>query len=296
MSAQIIDGKKIAKEIREELELDIEDLKRKGIIPGLAVVLVGDDPASQVYVGRKEKMANEIGLHSLTIKYPATLSENELLAKVDELNNDPKIHGILVQLPLPKQINSDVVIDAIKVDKDVDGFHPQSVGNLILGKDTFVSCTPAGIMVLLEKYGIDPSGKHVVILGRSNIVGKPMVNLLLQKKKGANATVTICHTGTKDFSYYTKQADILIAAMGQPKIVKGEMIKPGAVVIDVGTNRIEDKSKKSGYRLVGDVDFSAASQITSYITPVPGGVGPMTIIMLMRNTIISAKRTLKKRS
>jgi len=296
MSAQIIDGKRIAKEIREELQLEVEELKNKGIIPGLAVILVGDDPASQVYVGRKEKVANELDLHSLTIRYPATLSQDELLAKINELNNDSKIHGILVQLPLPKQIDEDVVIDAIRVDKDVDGFHPQSVGNLILGKETFVSCTPAGIMVLLEKSGIDPSGKHVVVLGRSNIVGKPMVNLLLQKKKGANATVTICHTGTKDFSLLSKQADIIIAAMGQPQILKGDMIKSGAVVIDVGTNRIKDENRKSGYRLVGDVDFNEANEIASYITPVPGGVGPMTIIMLMRNTIISAKRVLKKNS
>jgi methylenetetrahydrofolate dehydrogenase (NADP+) / methenyltetrahydrofolate cyclohydrolase len=296
MSAQIIDGKKIAKEIRAELELEVKELRTKGIQPGLAVVLVGEDPASKVYVGMKEKTSNEMGLYSVTYKYSATLSQEDLLLKIDELNNDPKIHGILVQLPLPKQINSDVIIDSIRIDKDVDGFHPQSVGNLILGKETFVSCTPAGIMVLLEKSGIDPAGKHVVVLGRSNIVGKPMVNLMLQKKNGANATVTICHTGTRDFSSFTKQADILIAAMGQPKIVTKEMIKPGAVVIDVGTNRIKDATRKSGNRLVGDVDYEAASEIASYITPVPGGVGPMTIIMLMRNTIISAQRTLKTKT
>lgn len=293
MSATIIDGKQIANQVREELKTEVEELKSTGVTPGLAVVLVGEDPASQVYVRRKEKMAVELGFHSLTLRYPATMTQEEILTLIRKLNHDSKIHGILVQLPLPDHIDANLVIETIDPKKDVDGFHPKNVGALMLGNPAFVPCTPAGIMLLLEKSTIDPAGKHVVILGRSNIVGKPMMNLLMQKQKGANATVTICHTGTKDFTVFTRQADILIAAMGKAAVVTGDMLKPGVVVIDVGVNRVEDASRKSGYRLVGDVDFASAAEVASMITPVPGGVGPMTIIMLMRNTVLAAKR-LKK--
>lgn len=292
MSAQIIDGKRISLEIRAEVENEIKKLKEAGITPGLAVVLVGEDPASSVYVGRKEKTARELGMYSETIRLPDTITQEELLDHIKKLNQNPAIHGFLVQLPLPKQINKDVIIDTISPDKDVDGFHPQNVGALMLGKPAFVPCTPAGIMVLLEKSGIDPSGKHAVVLGRSIIVGKPMMSLLVQKQKGANATVTVCHTGTKNLELFTKQADIVIAAFGSAYAIKGNMLKPGAVVIDVGTNRIEDPSRKSGYRLVGDVDFESASKVASHITPVPGGVGPMTIIMLMKNCVEAAKKSM----
>ncbi|HDL17906.1 MAG TPA: bifunctional methylenetetrahydrofolate dehydrogenase/methenyltetrahydrofolate cyclohydrolase FolD [Bacteroidetes bacterium] len=290
MSAKIIDGKQIANQIREELKAEVEELKSAGITPGLAVVLVGEDPASQVYVRRKEKIALELGFYSLTLRYPQTMTQEELLASIHRLNEDAKIHGILVQLPLPDHIDANLVIETIDPKKDVDGFHPKNVGALMLGKPIFVPCTPAGIMLLLQRAGIDPAGKHAVILGRSNIVGKPMMNLLMQKQKGANATVTICHTGTKDFTVYTKQADILIAAMGKAAVVIGDMLKPGVVVIDVGVNRMDDLSRKSGYRLAGDVDFTSAAEVASMITPVPGGVGPMTIIMLMKNTVRAAKR------
>lgn len=290
MSAKIIDGKQIANQIREELKAEVEELKSAGITPGLAVVLVGEDPASQVYVRRKEKIALELGFYSLTLRYPQTMTQEELLASIHRLNEDAKIHGILVQLPLPDHIDANLVIETIDPKKDVDGFHPKNVGALMLGKPIFVPCTPAGIMLLLQRAGIDPAGKHAVILGRSNIVGKPMMNLLMQKQKGANATVTICHTGTKDFTVYTKQADILIAAMGKAAVVTGDMLKPGVVVIDVGVNRMDDLSRKSGYRLAGDVDFTSAAEVASMITPVPGGVGPMTIIMLMKNTVRAAKR------
>ena len=293
MAAQIIDGKKIAQEIRVEVEDELKKLKKMGITPGLAVILVGDDPASAVYVAKKEKTARELGLFSETIKLPATITQEKLLSRIVKLNNDPAIHGFLVQLPLPEQINKDIIIDAINPEKDVDGFHPKNVGALMLGKPAFVPCTPAGIMALLEKSAIDPSGKHAVVLGRSIIVGKPMASLLMQKRKGANATVTICHTGTKNLKNFTKQADIVIAAFGKAHAISGDMLKTGSVVIDVGTNRIEDPSRKSGYRLVGDVDFESASKVASHISPVPGGVGPMTIIMLMKNTLQAAKNAIQ---
>ncbi len=292
MSAKIIDGKRIAQEIREELQKEVEELKGRGVTPGLAVILVGEDPASKVYVSNKNKTAQALGIHSVSIHLPTETSQEELLARIDMLNRDARIHGILVQLPLPDHIDEDTVIEAIDPAKDVDGFHPVNVGRLVLGKPSFVSCTPAGIMELLRREGIDPSGKHAVILGRSNIVGKPMAILLMQKREGANATVTVCHTGTKDLAHFTRQADILIVALGRAQIVDGSMIKPGAVVVDVGINRIPDASRKSGYRLVGDVNFDSARKVASAITPVPGGVGPMTIVMLMKNTVLSARKTL----
>ena len=289
MSAKLIDGKRIAQEIREELKKEVLALKRKGVIPGLAVILVGEDPASKVYVSNKNKVAGELGLHSVSIHLDVDTSQEELLKKIRELNENESVHGILVQLPLPRHIDPNRVIETIDPAKDVDGFHPENLGRLILGRPRFVPCTPAGIMSLLEREGIDPSGKNAVILGRSNIVGKPMANLLVQKQRGANATVTVCHTATRDLAAFTLQADIVVAAMGRAKMIDGTMIKPGAAVIDVGINRVEDPSRKSGYRLVGDVDFDSVKEVAGAITPVPGGVGPMTIVMLMKNTIFSAK-------
>ncbi len=289
MSAKIIDGKAISQEIRDEVKALTEKLKQeRGITPGLAFILVGNNPASEVYVRSKAKACGELGFYSITEKMPEDTSQEKVLAKIDEFNRDNKIHGILVQMPLPKQIDEFKVIEAILPSKDVDGFHPQNVGRLVIGQKSFVPCTPAGIQVLILKSDIDISGKHCVVLGRSNIVGKPVANLLLQKKANANAVVTIAHTGAKDVSHYTKDADVLIAAMGQAETVKGNMLKPGCVVIDVGMNRISDATAKNGYRLVGDVEFSSAKEIASAITPVPGGVGPMTIAMLMKNTYLAA--------
>jgi len=285
MSAEIIDGKKISIEIKESLKEKIRNLKEHGRVPGLAAVLVGDNPASQVYVNMKVKACEEVGIYSEVFRYPKDLPESELLDKIDELNNQNNIHGILVQFPMPEQISEEKVILAVDPKKDVDGFHPFNVGMMVAGKPTFLPCTPLGIQELLVRSGYDPSGKHVVILGRGSLVGKPLAPMLFQKAKGANATVTICHTATKDLSSLTRQADILIAAMGKARFVTKEMVKPGVVVIDVGTNRIEDPSTKSGYRLVGDVDFDSVSQIAKAITPVPGGVGPMTIAMLLSNTV-----------
>lgn len=291
MSARIIDGKKIADEIKAAVKRDGEKLKaEKGVVPGLGFILVGENPASQVYVRMKGKACDEVGFYSVTEKMAADTPETVVLIKIEEWNNDPKIHGILVQLPLPKQINEERVVQSVDPRKDVDGFHPINVGKLVMGRETFRPCTPAGVQELLLRSGVDPSGKHIVVVGRSNIVGKPVANILLQKQKGANAVVTVCHTGAKDLSLYTKQADILIAAMGQPECITGEMVKPGAVVVDVGVNRIDDPSAKNGYRLVGDVHFASASQVASAITPVPGGVGPMTIAMLMKNTLLAAQR------
>ena len=281
----LIDGKKIAQEIRAELKTDIDKLKSEGRdVPGLVVILVGDNPASESYVRGKAKACEEIGMRSTTEKRDADFSENELLELIDSYNKNKKYHGILVQLPLPKHINEDKIIEAIPIKKDVDGFHPMSIGNLVIGKPAFRSCTPAGIQELLIRYKIETKGKHLVVLGRSNIVGKPIANIMLQKKEYANAIVTVCHSAAPDVSYYTKQADILIAAMGSPKFVKGDMVKNGVVVIDVGINRERDKSTTKGYKLVGDVDFDEVSKKASYITPVPGGVGPMTIAMLLKNT------------
>lgn len=294
MGAAIIDGKKIAEEIKGELKEKINELKGKGVTPGLAVVLVGDDPASQVYVRMKGKACEELGIYSETLKYPADLSEEELLSIIDGLNENPRIHGILVQLPLPKHINETKVLNRISPEKDVDGFHPVNVGKMLIGDPGFLPCTPHGIQELLLRSGNDPEGKHVVVVGRSNIVGKPVAAILMQKKKGANATVTVCHSRTRDLPGICRQGDILIAAMGVPEFIKADMVKEGAVVIDVGVNRVDDPSAKRGYRLVGDVDFEAVKEKASAITPVPGGVGPMTIVMLMKNTVIAAENTLKQ--
>jgi methylenetetrahydrofolate dehydrogenase (NADP+)/methenyltetrahydrofolate cyclohydrolase len=281
----IIDGKKIAQDIRNELKAYIEKLKSSGKgVPGLVAILVGDNPASEIYVRNKAKACEEIGMRAKTEKHPADMKEDDLLELIEHYNNNKEYHGILVQLPLPKHIDEDKVIEAVSPKKDVDGFHPVSVGNLVIGKPAFRSCTPAGIQELLIRYNIETKGKHLVVLGRSNIVGKPIANIMLQKKEHANAVVTICHSAAPDISYYTKQADILVAAIGSPKFVKGDMVKDDVVVIDVGINRIEDKTASRGYRVVGDVDFDEVSKKSSYITPVPGGVGPMTIAMLLKNT------------
>jgi len=281
----LIDGKKIASEIRSELKIEISRLVELGKnIPGLVAILVGENPASEIYVRSKAKDCEEIGMRSKVEKLSTSIDEEELLALVDKYNNDNDFHGIIVQLPLPKHISEDKVIEAISPRKDVDGFHPISIGNLVIGKDTFVSCTPAGIQELLIRYKIETKGKHVVVLGRSNIVGKPIANIMLQKKEGANSIVTVCHSATKDISFFTRQADILIAAIGSPNFVKPDMVKEGVVVIDVGINRVEDKNSKKGYRVVGDVDFESVAPISSYITPVPGGVGLMTRAMLLKNT------------
>jgi len=281
----LIDGKKIALDIRNELKEKISKIKNEtGRIPGLAAILVGENPASKIYVSSKSKACEEIGMLSQVERLPENISEDELLAAVEKYNSDNNFHGILVQLPLPKHINEDKIIEAISPDKDVDGFHPVSVGKLVIGKDTFISCTPAGIQELLKRYNIPTEGRHVVVLGRSNIVGKPIANILIQKKAYANSIVTICHSAARDLRQFTLQADILIAAIGKPDFVKADMIKEGSVIIDVGINRIEDTNSAKGYRVVGDVDFEDVSHKSSYITPVPGGVGPMTIAMLLSNT------------
>jgi methylenetetrahydrofolate dehydrogenase (NADP+)/methenyltetrahydrofolate cyclohydrolase len=289
--AKILSGTELAEKMRQEMKEEISMLKeRHNLVPGLAVILVGDNPASISYVKGKEKACAEVGIMSREYKFDANYKEEELLRLIKDLNNDPSIHGILVQLPLPEHINEERVLYAINPEKDVDGFHPVNVGKLMIGVDCFLPCTPHGIQQLLIRNGIEISGKHVVIVGRSNIVGKPMAMMLVQKKPGANATVTMCHTGTKDMTNFTRQADILIVAAGRPHTINADMVKEGAVVVDVGVNRIPDPTKKSGFRLVGDVDFEEVSKKASAITPVPGGVGPMTITMLLYNTIISAKR------
>jgi methylenetetrahydrofolate dehydrogenase (NADP+)/methenyltetrahydrofolate cyclohydrolase len=283
--AVLIDGKKIAQEIKDELKLKVNELKSSGMkVPGLVTILVGDNPASQSYVTSKSKACVELGMLSKVERLDSSISENELLSLVQKYNNDENYHGILVQLPLPKHINEEKIIQSISPSKDVDGFHPISVGNLMIGSDTFYPCTPYGIVELLKRYKIETSGKHVVVVGRSNIVGKPIANMLLQKKEGANAIVTVCHSAAKDLSQYTKTADILIAAIGKPFYIKDDMVKDGVVVIDVGINRVPDSSAKKGYRVVGDVDFANVEKKASYITPVPGGVGLMTIAMLLLNT------------
>ncbi len=286
----VIDGKQTAKDIRTELKLKIDELKKNSKnVPGLVTILVGENPASQVYVRSKIKDCEEIGMRTKSEYLPDTISEKELLEVIQKYNMDDNYHGILVQLPLPKHINENKIIESISPKKDVDGFSPTSIGNLVIGKDTFVSCTPAGIQELLIRYNIETKGKHVVVLGRSNIVGKPIANIMLQKKEHANSVVTICHSAAKNVSEFTKQADILIAAIGSANFVKADMIKDDTVVIDVGINRIEDSSKSKGYRLVGDVDFEEVSKKASYITPVPGGVGPMTRAMLLSNTFKAYK-------
>ena len=291
MSAQIIDGKKIASEVNEESRKEISTLARDfNLQPGLAVVLIGEDPASQVYVNMKDRKCQELGLYSAKHVLDKSATMDEVLKLIDQLNNDPKINGILVQSPPPPQIDEEKVIAAINPAKDVDCFHEQNVGKMLIGKrDGFFPCTPYGVMILLERSGIDPSGKHAVVVGRSNIVGKPMMSLLVQKAAGANATVTCAHSRTKNLPEITRQADILIAAIGRAELITADMVKESVVVIDVGMNRVEDASAKRGYRLVGDVKFDEVAEKASFITPVPGGVGPMTIAMLMQNTIKACK-------
>ena len=292
MPAELIDGVAIARAIRDEVACDVRRLAQRGIVPGLRVVLVGDDPASAVYVRSKGKATEEAGMKSVTIRLPADTTQADLLVRVDALNADPSVHGILVQMPLPRQIDADAIVRRIRPDKDVDGFHPVNVGkNLIGERDGFVPCTPAGVQELLVRSGVETRGAECVIVGRSNIVGKPMMALMVQNAAGANATVTVCHSATRDLAAHTRRADILIVAAGRPRMVTGDMIRPGAVVIDVGINRIADSSTKSGYRLVGDVDFESAREVASLITPVPGGVGPMTIALLLRNTVRAAERS-----
>ncbi len=290
MAAQIIDGKQTAADMRAELKDEVAKLKDQGVVPGLGVVLVGEDPASKSYVTAKERACEEIGIYSNDNRLPADTSQQELMALVDKMNKDSKINGILVQLPLPQGLNDSEVLLAIDPDKDVDGFHPMNVGKMMVGEKTFLSCTPHGVIQLLLRSGTKIEGANVVIVGRSNIVGKPLANMLIQKNEKGNATVTVCHTRTKDLAWHTKQADIVIAAAGRPNTITADMVKEGVVVIDVGVNRVQDATKKKGYRLVGDVDFEAVKEKASLITPVPGGVGPMTITMLLYNTVESAKR------
>lgn len=291
MRAQIIDGKKLAAETRAEIAAGVAALKaEKGVMPGLAVILVGDNPASVSYVTAKEKACREAGMYSREIRLPAETPEQVVVETVKALNADPAIHGILVQLPLPKGISEKKVVDAIAAEKDVDGFTPVNVGRMLIGEDCFLPCTPHGIVKLIEVTGMDIAGKHAVVIGRSNIVGKPVAALLARKGPHANATVTLCHTGTPDLSVYTKTADVVVVAAGRPNTLTGDMLKPGAVVIDVGVNRVPDATKPKGYRLCGDADFASCAEVAAAITPVPGGVGPMTITMLLWNTLESARK------
>ncbi len=290
MATQIIDGKQIAKDVRKKLKPRIAALLDKNIVPGLAVVLVGEDPASQTYVRSKGKACERLKLHSVTIRKDASISQEELIAIVEGLNADDKIHGILVQSPVPSHIDELAVTLTISPEKDVDGFHPYNVGMMLLGRGALLPCTPNGILKLLEESNIDPTGKEVVIVGRSNIVGKPIAALLMQKAKIGNATVTVAHSRSKDLAEITKRADILIAAIGLPQFIKADMLKDDVVIIDVGVNRIDDDSTEKGYKLVGDVDFDGCFEKASHITPVPGGVGPMTISMLMENTVTAAEK------
>jgi methylenetetrahydrofolate dehydrogenase (NADP+)/methenyltetrahydrofolate cyclohydrolase len=289
MAAKIIDGKQVAEDMRAELKVDVAVLKEQDVVPGLAVILVGEDPASQSYVKAKERACESIGIYSDDNRLPADTSQEDLMALVEEKNKDPRINGILVQLPLPKHLDESQVLLAIDPVKDVDGFHPINVGKMVIGERAFLPCTPHGVVQLLARSGVETEGAHVVVVGRSNIVGKPVANMLLQKKEHANATVTICHTRTKDIGSFTRQADIVIAAAGRPNTVTADMVREGAVIIDVGVNRVEDASAKRGYRLVGDCDFEGLKEKASLITPVPGGVGPMTITMLLFNTVESAR-------
>lgn len=287
--AQLIDGAAIGRLVRRDVAEEVARLKTRGITPGLSVVLVGDDPASAVYVRSKGKACEEAGMRGETIRLPAETSEDALLAQVDRLNADPDVHGILVQMPLPRHMSADKVIRRIRPEKDVDGFHPVNVGKLSIGeRDGFVPCTPAGAIELLIRSGVDTRGKDAVIVGRSNIVGKPMAALLMQDAPGGNATVTVCHSRTANLAGHIRRADIVVAAIGRPEMITGDMIKPGAVVIDVGINRVNDATVPKGYRIVGDVHFASARAVASLITPVPGGVGPMTIAMLMKNTVRAA--------
>lgn len=290
MTARIIDGKATADAILNEVRERVLELNASGTEPTLAAVLVGDDPASMAYVKNKRRACDSVGIRSVLHRLPGDMSQSALLELITELNSDRSVHGILVQLPLPEQIDSHRVIEEINPVKDVDGFHPVNIGRLVIGLDSFRSCTPAGIIELLLRADVRIEGQHVVVLGRSNIVGKPMMNLLVQKGRGANATVTVCHSGTRDLATFSRQADILIAAVGRPGFVTADMVKPGAVVIDVGINRVDDASARRGYRLVGDVDFDAVKGVAAAISPVPGGVGPMTVAMLMWNTAEAAQQ------
>ena len=289
MTAKIIDGKEIAQQMRAELKVEVAKLKEQNIVPGLGVILVGEDPASQSYVTAKEKACENIGIYSDDNHLPADTNQQDLMALVEQMNNDPKINGILVQLPLPKHLDESEVLLKIDPAKDVDGFHPMNIGKMVAGEKAFLPCTPHGIIQLLQRSGVTIEGAEVVVVGRSNIVGKPIANMLIQKAPTGNATVTVCHTRTKNLAEHTKRADIIIAAAGRPDTITADMVKDGVVVIDVGVNRVEDATKKNGYRLVGDVDFEAVKEKASLITPVPGGVGPMTITMLLYNTVESAK-------
>ncbi len=290
MAAKIISGKEIAQQIREELKAEVAEMKEKhGVTPGLVTILVGENPASVSYVTAKQKTAHDLGFHSVQDNQPEDISEADLLALIEKYNKDPQIHGILVQLPLPKHIDENKVINAIDPDKDVDGFHPVNVGRMVIGERCFLPCTPHGILEMIIRSGVDTNGAEVVVVGRSNIVGKPIANLMLQKREGGNATVTICHTRTKDMAAHTRRADILVVAAGRPKVVTADMVKEGAVVIDVGVNRI-GKTPEGKAILCGDVDFDAVKEKAAAITPVPGGVGPMTITMLMKNTVQAAKQ------
>jgi methylenetetrahydrofolate dehydrogenase (NADP+)/methenyltetrahydrofolate cyclohydrolase len=289
--AKLIDGVAVAKAVRADVARETAELKARGVTPGLTVVIVGEDPASQSYVRSKEKASIEAGMKGETIRLPATAPQSELEAVIDRLNADPTVHGILVQSPLPKHMDANTVVRRVAPGKDVDGFHPVNVGKLLIGeKDGFAPCTPAGVQELLVRYGVETKGKHAVVLGRSNIVGKPMAALLVQDTPGGNCTVTVCHSRTRDLPSITRQADILIAAIGKPEFVTADMVRPGAVVVDVGINRVEDAASPRGYRLVGDVRFAEVREVASLITPVPGGVGPMTIAMLLANTVRAARQ------
>ena len=291
MPAKIIDGKAIAEEMRADLRGEIESLVSREVKPGLAVVLVGENPASEVYVRMKGRACEEVGMHSETIKLPKETSQEELINEIDRLNADPKIHGFLVQLPLPEQVDESVILNRISPKKDVDGFHPINVGKVSTGDPTaFRPATPYGVQQMLVRSGVEIAGAHAVIVGRSNIVGRPLASLLLHRGEGGNATVTVCHSRTADLPSITRQGDILVVAMGKPEFVTADMIKPGATVIDVGVNRVDDPSNKKGYRLVGDVAFGEAKEVASAISPVPGGVGPMTITMLLYNTVQAARQ------
>jgi methylenetetrahydrofolate dehydrogenase (NADP+)/methenyltetrahydrofolate cyclohydrolase len=295
VAAKIIDGRQIAAQMREELKQRIAVLRQRGIQPGLAVILAGDDPASQSYVKSKAKACAEIGIYSVDNRLPAEISEEELLSRIEQFNRNERVHGILVQLPLPEHIDEMRVLMAISPEKDVDGFHPVNVGKMVIGQRCFLPCTPHGIVQMLVRSGVQLEGAEVVIVGRSNIVGKPLANLLIQKSRLGNATVTVCHTKTRNLAEHVQRADIVIAAAGRPRTITAEMVREGAVVIDVGVNRVEDPAAKNGYRLVGDVDFESVQQKASMITPVPGGVGPMTITMLLYNTVESAERAAERR-
>ncbi len=291
--ATLIDGVAVAKAVREDVQREVAELAARGVVPGLTVVLVGEDPASAVYVSSKEKTSKEIGMKGETIRMPATTPQAELEAVIDRLNADPGVHGILVQSPLPKHMDENTIVRRIDPRKDVDGFHPVNVGKLLIGeKDGFAPCTPAGVQELLVRYGVDTSGMDAVVIGRSNIVGKPMAALLVQQGAGANCTVTVCHSRTRDLAAHTRRADLVIAAIGRPEVITGDMIRPGAVVIDVGINRVTDATRPRGYRLVGDVHFESVQRVARLITPVPGGVGPMTIAMLLKNTVRAARQGL----